>query len=300
VIKLFGLWPQITDFTTSSYPNINNPKRDELIQKRCTLLQLPIPAVIPSNYPPFLERLAKSNLEENIEKKNNSLFSNKTLMIGKIIRCVHNANDMDIPITMTKQEAVFNIFGYKFENLVLLEEALTHCSITQTTNNQRLEFLGNSFFSILLFNYFYNFNLFLILGDAVLDFSIVSMLFKSQNWAKEGDLTQQKTTATNNKFLSLFSARLKLHYLLEYSSSPLKDEINILINIDQEYEKHDIINNYDITCQYDGRYDCVKIPKPLADLFEALIGAIFIDCNGNMSIISQVVSHIHILPQLNK
>lgn len=123
----------------------------------------------------------------------------------------------------------------------------------------------------------------LYVGDAVLDFTLVSMLYKSQNWATEGDLSQQKTNVTNNKFLAIFGARLKLHYLLDYASSHLKDEINRLIKIDKDYEEYDQRNNYDITCKYDGRYDEMIVPKPLADVIEAVFGAIFIDCNGNLS-----------------
>ena len=45
---------------------------------------------------------------------------------------------------MDKLKQIQERLGYKFKNLNLLKEAITHKSIKSSINNERLEFLGDA------------------------------------------------------------------------------------------------------------------------------------------------------------
>ena len=47
---------------------------------------------------------------------------------------------------------MFKMFGYRFQDISILEEALTHCSVQHKKSNQRLEFLGMKFMSFIPYN----------------------------------------------------------------------------------------------------------------------------------------------------
>ena len=67
--------------------------------------------------------------------------------------------------------------GYKFQNIELITEALTHKSSKQGRNNERLEFLG----------------------DAVLDLIVGEYLFKKFPDVDEGDLSKLRASLVNEK-----------------------------------------------------------------------------------------------------
>ncbi|MBK32423.1 MAG: ribonuclease III [Chloroflexi bacterium] len=83
---------------------------------------------------------------------------------------------------------------YKFEDEDLLVEAVTHPSASNehpdrfSTNNQRLEFLG----------------------DAVLDMSIASELFSMFPDHREGDLTKWRTNLVRGKTLAMIARSIEL------------------------------------------------------------------------------------------
>jgi ribonuclease-3 len=67
--------------------------------------------------------------------------------------------------------------GYRFKNIELITEALTHKSSKQGKNNERLEFLG----------------------DAVLDLIVGEYLFKKFPNVDEGDLSKLRASLVNEK-----------------------------------------------------------------------------------------------------
>ena len=71
---------------------------------------------------------------------------------------------------MTGLKALETVLGYAFLDDKLLSRALTHASLTQEKNNQRLEFLG----------------------DAVLQLCISAELFKQKRRDDEGSLTRRR------------------------------------------------------------------------------------------------------------
>lgn len=86
-----------------------------------------------------------------------------------------------------------NIIGYKFNNIELLRNALTHSSYANEVNsqfgsNERLEFLGDSVLSIIVSEYLYN------------------------NYKKlpEGELTKLRASLVCEKTLCLFSKQINM------------------------------------------------------------------------------------------
>jgi len=88
---------------------------------------------------------------------------------------------------------------YKFENLNLLKEALTHRS-AGAKNNERLEFLG----------------------DSILNFVIAADLFIRYPKSSEGDLSRLRASLVNKEGLYLVSQDLKLGDYLTLGSGELK------------------------------------------------------------------------------
>lgn len=102
------------------------------------------------------------------------------------------------------------IFNYRFKSLKILEEALTHCSCQEMISNQRLEFLG----------------------DAVLDFAVVSLLYQQLPNATPGDLSSMKSKLTCNRHLGLLGIKMGIYKYLKFSSSRLETDFEELFQSD--------------------------------------------------------------------
>lgn len=102
-----------------------------------------------------------------------------------------------------QQKSNFNrlekLIDYKFNNINLLKEALTHRS-AGSGNNERLEFLG----------------------DSILNFVIAADLFECYPTSSEGDLSRLRASLVNKEGLYLVSQDLKLGDYLILGSGELK------------------------------------------------------------------------------
>ncbi|KAI1283703.1 Ribonuclease 3 [Halotydeus destructor] len=78
--------------------------------------------------------------------------------------------------------------GYKFKNDAILEQAMTHESISQTCHHQRLEFLG----------------------DSVLGLVITEKLYELFAGKREGDLSKKREMIVKNANLDLVAQELNL------------------------------------------------------------------------------------------
>ena len=85
-------------------------------------------------------------------------------------------------------EEFFECLGYKFENLNLITEALTHKSYTREYNNERLEFLG----------------------DAVLDLVVGEFLFYEFPDSEEGILSKLRAALVNEKSFTKLANEINL------------------------------------------------------------------------------------------
>ena len=160
--------------------------------------------------------------------------------------------------------------GYSFRDPMLLIEALTHSSMLGCPSNERLEFFG----------------------DAVLDFCVVAMLYDSNPHLKQGGLTINKHNIVNNKALAKVAIRLGLHKYLMHKCLPLEDIIDS-INKKNEMVVEKMVE--------EGQGDSSEKPeevnmKFLADAFEAVIAAIYIDCGDKLEVIHGVVAHLQLIP----
>jgi len=127
-----------------------------------------------------------------------------------------------------------NAIGYRFQNITLLQNALTHSSYANERwhnslmSNERLEFLGDSVLSILVSSY----------------------LFESYRDIQEGELTKIRAAVVCEKALSRFAAKIELGQYMHMGHG-------------------ESMNN--------GR----NRPSILADCFEALLAAMYMDAGEN-------------------
>ena len=150
------------------------------------------------------------------------------------------------------------ILDYKFKNIKLLNEALTHSSIKNNNKQKRI----------------FNYERLEFLGDRILGFVISDLIFKKFPNFQEGDLSILFQKYTNTKFLSNIAISLSLNKFvivqkgdsLEKKESIMSDLIESIIAaiyIDSDLENarlfinNKIINNLKIKNEID------KHPKTL-------------------------------------
>jgi ribonuclease III len=92
--------------------------------------------------------------------------------------------------------------GYQFSNIKLLEEALTHPSVSEERNYERLEFLG----------------------DSILSFVITTMLLEKFTTESEGDLAKRRSSVINGKILCSIANSLEINQELIISESEEKTD----------------------------------------------------------------------------
>ncbi len=95
--------------------------------------------------------------------------------------------------------ALLNKLGYTFNDISLLDEALTHRSYA-SRNNERLEFLG----------------------DGILNFVIAHELFKLYPDVQEGDLSRLRANLVNKDSLAEIAGHLALGDVIKLGSGELK------------------------------------------------------------------------------
>jgi len=103
---------------------------------------------------------------------------------------------------MAKSNAINNLLKkleYSFNDIELLNEALTHRSYA-AKNNERLEFLG----------------------DGILNFVIAHELFKQYPDVQEGDLSRLRANLVNKESLAVIAKQLELGDVIRLGSGELK------------------------------------------------------------------------------
>ena len=151
--------------------------------------------------------------------------------------------------------------GYKFKRRHLLLCAVTHGSYIKKDHMvvgneqtfQRLEFLG----------------------DAVADFCVVRYLYEKYPELGPGELTALKGNVVSNEAFARTSVALGLHKFLCHASIAMTEEVESYIGtvtqdltVDKELGAHG---------GFKRSLGEIAAPKVLGDIFEAIIGAIFVD-----------------------
>lgn len=133
--------------------------------------------------------------------------------------------------------------GYKFKNVSLLEEALTHKSFNCKQSYDRLEFLG----------------------DALLDLIIMDNVFCLQNKYTPEELTLIKHMLVNNNQFSKCGVVLELYRYLKCCRSVRDSLDEYLLSLNWKEDIFDF-----------GVYN-EDPPKEMSDMFESFIAAVFLD-----------------------
>lgn len=217
---------------------------------------------IPDRYPPFLTRLALGNIDHFRKDPGPAQIAEASKIL-----------ESKAQVTLIDQ--MERCMGYRFKDLDLLDEALTHCSVHHKKNNQRLEYLG----------------------DAILDFAVVTLVWEHVPGASQGDLNNLKSSAVNNSNLGKKALELGLQRFLSSMSSHLISEFKdiqvFLDSINEQPHSRPELSKIDISFVDVG---CVNA---LADLLEAIVGAIFLDSGQSLEAVRDVVKKINLLPQLS-
>ena len=100
---------------------------------------------------------------------------------------------------MQKLDLLYTKLGYQFGDATLLEAALSHRSI-RGTNNERLEFLG----------------------DSIINFVIAAVLYQRCPAAKEGELSRLRASLVRGETLADVAQELELGQYLRLGAGELK------------------------------------------------------------------------------
>ncbi|CAF5060100.1 unnamed protein product, partial [Rotaria magnacalcarata] len=188
------------------------------------------------------------------------LDKNNHIMEVPSILCSYSTNDEIRPIVgkFYKEQAfddIEKIINYNFKNKAYLIAAFTHPSsfANRLTNcYERLEFLG----------------------DAVLDFLVTRHIFITDTKITPGRVTDIRQDLSNNGRLAYILVAYRLHTKILHNSPDLFGKIQMYAGDNEVFPKDsssEIILNTDIDQWADS-----TAPKALADVFEALVGAIFL------------------------
>lgn len=193
-------------------------------------------------------------------------------------------------------EYVEQMIGYKFKRRMLLVEALTHVTYQgdlNTISYERLEFLG----------------------DSVLDMIVTDYLYHAPKGYKPGDMHVRKEALVNthflaytclNTFLSFETAeptwnpftglteqretkRVYLWQCLLHSSSRVLDDQSITF---ARFEKHrdQIAKAFEKSIYYPwALITGLQAPKFFSDMVESLLGAVFLDSDGDLKVARDVL-----------
>jgi endoribonuclease Dicer len=139
--------------------------------------------------------------------------------------------------------------GYTFEAPVLLLKSISHSSVSQD-NYEVLEYLG----------------------DAILDIAVVNYYIKKIPNATPGELSNRRSDAVNNVTLAQWVVKIRIH-----------DHIRCNVGIRYAIEKYiGYLNSEDDFIEFEP-------PKILADVAEAIVGAIYIDSKCNFELTCSIV-----------
>nr|WDQ26714.1 Dicer 2 [Sogatella furcifera]WOZ50366.1 endoribonuclease Dcr 2-like protein [Sogatella furcifera] len=153
------------------------------------------------------------------------------------------------------------LINYKFKHRAFLLQALSHPTYQPnniTPTYQRLEFLG----------------------DAILDFLITTYIFEQCAQLTPGELTDLRSALVNNVTLASVSVRAGFHKHLLLRSCQLSKVIESFVER-QESRDHEFSDeNLFLINEIDSNMgESIEVPKILGDVFESLVGAIFLDSN---------------------
>ena len=132
-----------------------------------------------------------------------------------------------------------------------------------------------------MINYIPSYQRLEFIGDAVLDYLITYYIYQKNQGLSSAQITMLREALVNNTFYASVAVKYRLHTYLRFSNSSLHASIFTFVKKYQcqKYQQLGKFVNESIEENEAMDIDEIDVPKALADVFEALIGAIYID-NG--------------------
>ncbi|XP_058829652.1 endoribonuclease Dcr-2 [Topomyia yanbarensis] len=182
-----------------------------------------------------------------------------------------NVQNSEIDTFLVNHARIENILGYQFNDRAFLLQALTHASYPTnriTGSYQQLEFLG----------------------DAVLDFLISAYIYEQNPKMSPGQLTDLRSALVNNVTLACLLVRYGLHLYILSESASFTDTVSKFVAF-QEQREHKITDQVNLLVEEADQKmaDYVDVPKALGDVFESLVGAIFLDSGNDLQVTWKVI-----------
>lgn len=182
-----------------------------------------------------------------------------------------NISDQEVDNFLLNHQDLEKSIGYKFNDRAYLLQALTHPSYPTnriTGCYQQLEFLG----------------------DAVLDFLITAYIFERCTDMNPGKLTDLRSALVNNVTLACLCVRYNIHHYILSQNAALDDSVDRFVKFQERYN-HEITDHVQLLMEEkDIRMaEYVDVPKTLGDIFEALIGGIFLDSGNDLAVTWSVI-----------
>ena len=226
--------------------------------------------------------------------------------VEKTFSKVESLDDEELPMDMIS--SVQKILGYEFTKKTLAVEALTHPSYNlgvRTRPYDRLEFLG----------------------DAVLDMVVTDFLYNvpGKNYSP-GHMYLRKVAIVNQHFLAFIcldafeTTETFMGHTLDDGTAVLELEENLvyLWQCLLQSNAH-VMEDMAVTCtRYEKGKDAIKralkeggihpwaaltalqAPKFFCDIIESLLGAVYLDTQGDMEVVERVLTKLGILPVLKR
>ncbi|KAL7037571.1 hypothetical protein ACKWTF_009277 [Chironomus riparius] len=180
----------------------------------------------------------------------------QNLLTEKIHPRIVHETDLTVP----NRGALEKKISYKFSNEIYLTQALTHASYPNKASGtyQQLEFLG----------------------DAVLDFLITSFIYENCPKMDPGKLTDLRSALVNNVTLACIIVRNDIHKHMLYENYTLCEAIKKFV-IFQQSHNHEVTDQVELMSTENDTSiaKSIEVPKALGDIFESIVGAIYLDTN---------------------
>ncbi|KAG6876294.1 hypothetical protein C0993_004231 [Termitomyces sp. T159_Od127] len=205
-------------------------------------------------------------------------------------------------------QVVERILGYTFERKSLLIEALTHASYEQnahTPSYERMEFLGDSVLDMVVTDFLYhapgkNYSPghIHLRKSAVVNAHILAYICLASSTPADATMpgiSSDGTIALLPETHDIFLWQCLLH------SSPAILEDQRKTATRYKHRRDDIQK-----ALMEGKLfpwaDLIRLqaPKFFSDMIESLIGAVFLDCSGNIDVARSVMTNLGILPILDR
>jgi endoribonuclease Dicer len=159
-------------------------------------------------------------------------------------------------------------FGYTFKNPVYLFQAFIHATyISEYDCYQRLEFLG----------------------DAVIGYLAMKALYVEDESYDCERLSHGRSLLVCNQFIGWLALALGLHKHLRH----MNDRLGVALSKYIQKVEEQIASNLDTSRPWDEISSC---PKVIADLFESLFGAIFLDSGMDFDLVDAIWKRIAFEP----